>query len=300
MEQFTIEGIYDIDPEVLESKSKATGLKAFSSYEEMILNCGAVLIATPTSSHFDYAEPAIRQGKHVFIEKPITGDLKQARKLLKMAEEAGVIIQVGHVERFNPAYRAITDRSIEPRFIESHRLAQFDVRGTDVSVVLDLMIHDIDIVLSLVNGNVRRVFASGVCVVTNNIDLANARLEFDNGTVANLTASRISFKRMRKMRVFQQHEYLGIDFLNKKVDVFRLTKDGEAGGIPLSADEDSPKVMAEQPRILAKDAIREELLAFYRSIRAGREIDTNVSEATRALELAEIILKKISKNGQRL
>ena len=201
----------------------------------------AVLIATPTSSHYEYAEQAIKNHKHIFIEKPITQTVEEAKKLIELAEEAGIKIQVGHVERFNPAFTAIKHRNLMPMFIESHRLSQFDVRGTDVSVVLDLMIHDIDIVLSLVNANVKRVHASGVAVASESIDIANARIEFDNGAVANLTASRISFKKMRKMRLFQHNEYIGIDFLAKSVDLFKLTENPEEDGIPLTMEDPNRK-----------------------------------------------------------
>ena len=296
MDSFHLAGLYDIKPELSTATGKALNIPAFSDYKELLEHCGAVLIATPTSSHFEYAETAIRRGRHVFIEKPITVLPENARKLMKLAEEAGVLIQVGHVERFNPAFSAIKNSTLDPRFIESHRLAQFDVRGTDVPVILDLMIHDIDIVLSIVKAGIKRIHASGVAVVTNNIDIANARLEFDNGTVANLTASRISYKKMRKMRLFQHNEYLGIDFLNKKVERFRLTKEDEEGGIPFLADDPSRKIMMEMPDISNKNAIREELRAFAHSILTGSEPEVNAEQATKALELAGQILYKIKKN----
>jgi len=298
LEGFEIAGLFDINAERLAQTSRESGFQAFSDFNALLAKCGAVLIATPTSTHFKYAEVAIRQGKHVFIEKPIVDRASAARKLIDLSEEAGVLIQIGHVERFNPAFCAIKNRPLEPRFIESHRLAQFDVRGTDVSVVLDLMIHDIDIVLSIVNSNVKRVHASGIPVVTDSIDIANARIEFDNGTVANLTASRISFKKMRKMRIFQHNEYLGIDFLNKKVDLFRMSAGAEQGGHAIFPDKPDQRIHLEQPEVQSSNAIREELKAFRHCILTGQEPEVDALQATLALELADQILHKIRKNYQ--
>lgn len=291
-----VTALYDIDREKLERISRETGIPAFPDYTDFLRHCGAVIVATPTSSHFQYAVPAIREGKHVFIEKPIAEKMSSARKITRLSEEAGVVVQVGHVERFNPAFRAVRDRIESPRFIESHRLSGFDVRGTDVSVILDLMIHDIDIVLSIVPSNVRRVHASGVPVVTGSIDIANARLEFDNGAVANLTASRISMKKMRKMRVFQHNEYMGIDFLNKKVEIFSLQEDGQGASIFPFPDQPGRGIRMERPEVPETNAIREELKAFAHSIRTGREPEVNALQATDALELADQIRHKIRKS----
>lgn len=297
LSEFTVAGLYDIRHEVAEAAAAELGLTAFSDYEQMLDHCGAILIATPTSSHFAYAQKAIRKGRHVFIEKPVTTEMKEARKLIALAEEAGTIIQVGHVERFNPAFRALKGSELDPRFIESHRLSQFDVRGTDVSVILDLMIHDIDIVLSIVKSNVKRIHASGVAVVTDSIDIANVRLEFDNGAVANLTASRISFKKMRKMRIFQHNEYIGLDFLERKIDRFRLSTDTSETGLPLFPDDPDKKIIMEQPKIPSGNAIREELKAFALSVRTGRTPEVDAEQAARALELASKILYQIRKNN---
>jgi predicted dehydrogenase len=297
LDVFRISGLYDINRELASTTANEEELAYFEDYGELLDHCGAVLIATPTSSHFAYAEKAIRKGRHVFIEKPIASEPSEARKLTDLAEEAGVIIQVGHVERFNPAFCAVKDRELNPRFIESHRLAGFDIRGTDVSVILDLMIHDIDIVLSLVHANVKRIRASGVAVVTDNIDIANARLEFDNGAVANLTASRISFKKMRKMRLFQHNEYIGIDFLEKKVDLFRLSHGAEDGGIPFMEDDDEKRIHLEQLKVVETNAIREELRAFAHSVRTRKTPEVSAEQATRALELASQILYQIRKNN---
>ncbi|MEZ5008678.1 MAG: Gfo/Idh/MocA family oxidoreductase [Chitinophagales bacterium] len=298
MNEFKVTALYDIDKEKLLKISNEVIVQPFSKYEDFLEKCDVVLIATPTISHFEYAEQAIKNHKHVFIEKPITHTLEEAKKLIDLADEAGVKIQVGHVERFNPAFTAIKSEKLVPMFIESHRLAQFNVRGTDVSVVLDLMIHDIDIVLSLVNANVKKVHASGVAVASESIDIANARIEFDNGAVANLTASRISFKKMRKMRLFQHNEYIGIDFLNKTVDLFKLTKDPAIYGIPLSDAEPDKKIAMMQPKVIDKNAIKEELLAFHQCIVNDTEPEINAIEATKALELAHQVLYQIKRNYQ--
>ncbi|MCB0502569.1 MAG: Gfo/Idh/MocA family oxidoreductase [Bacteroidetes bacterium] len=298
MKEFTVTALYDIDKDQLLKISNTHIVQPFTNFEAFLEKCDVVLIATPTLSHFEYAEQAIRHHKHVFIEKPITHTLEEAKKLIDLAQEAGVKVQVGHVERFNPAFTAIKNEAMSPMFIESHRLAQFNVRGTDVSVVLDLMIHDIDIVLSLVNANVKRVHASGVAVASDSIDIANARIEFDNGAVANLTASRISFKKMRKMRLFQHNEYIGIDFLNKSVDLFKLTKDPAIEGIPLSALEPDKKIAMQQPKVIDKNAIREELLAFSKCILNDTEPEINAIEATKALDLAHQVLYQIKRNYQ--
>lgn len=299
LEGFSISGVYDIDPVRAAEAAGRFNLPLCTSYRELLEGCGAVLIATPTSSHFKYAEAALKRGRHVFIEKPIAERTTSARKLMELAREAGVLIQVGHVERYNPAFCAIKNRRLDPRFIEAHRLAPFDQRGTDVSVVLDLMIHDIDLVLSIVPSNVRRIQASGVPVITGNIDIANARLEFDNGAVANLTASRISLKRMRKMRIFQHREYIGVDLLEKKVDIISL--DDLHDGLAHNGASNGRAwggIRAESPPVKDTNAIREELKAFRQSILTGQEPEVNAIQASRALELADHIIHKIGKNYQ--
>ncbi len=297
-DQYEVSALYDIDKDKLLQISNDHIIQPFSDFGAFLDKCDAVLIATPTSSHFEYAEQAIKKHKHVFIEKPITQTVEEAKKLIALSEEAGVKIQVGHVERFNPAFSAIKNKMISPMFIESHRLAQFDVRGTDVSVVLDLMIHDIDVILSIVDANVKRVSANGVAVASDSIDIANARVEFDNGAVANLTASRISFKKMRKMRLFQHNEYIGIDFLNKTVDLFKLSEDPQDEGIPLSASDPNRKILMKQPKVKDNNAIREELIAFHNSIENEIEPEVNAIEATKALELAHMVLYQIKRNYQ--
>ena len=197
-------------------------MKAFKKIEELIAESDVINIVTPTISHFDCAMKAIKAHKHLFIEKPITNTIEECEILMKLSREAGVKIQVGHVERFNPAFTAANPYFNQPMFIEAHRLTEFNPRGTDVPVVLDLMIHDIDIILSIVKSNIRKISASGVAIVSETPDIANARIEFDNGCVANITASRMSLKNMRKTRIFQKDAYIAIDFLEKETEVIRI------------------------------------------------------------------------------
>src|SRR5688572_25124877 len=220
--EWDLVGFFDQDPGVRERVAVEYGVKAWDSADDLITACDAIDVVTPTLSHFLYAEKAVRLSKHVFIEKPLTETVKEGKLLQKLASEANVKIQVGHVERFNPAFLTAQSMLHNPMFIETHRLALFNPRGTDVSVILDLMIHDIDIVLSLVKANIRRISASGVAIVSETPDIANARIEFDNGAVANLTASRISLKNMRKSRFFRRDAYISVDFLEKTVSLVKL------------------------------------------------------------------------------
>jgi len=206
--------------------------RAYESLEELLDGVQALTIATPTSTHYEVACRALERGRHLFIEKPITATVDEARSLVARAGASGCVIQVGHIERFNPAILALEKYQINPLFVESHRLAQFNPRGTDVAVVLDLMIHDIDIILSFVHSAVRQVDASGVAVVSDSVDIANARLQFENGCVANVTASRISQRKMRKMRLFQPNTYISIDFSEGSSEVFRLARADESPARP--------------------------------------------------------------------
>ena len=225
---------------------------------------------TEDDRDYECAVDAIKQSKHVFIEKPITNTLEEAKDLLHLVEEANIKAQVGHVERFNPAFLALKDQELQPMFIETHRLAQFNPRGTDVAVVLDLMIHDIDIILSIVKSNVKRISASGVAVLSDSPDIANARIEFDNGCVANLTASRISIKNMRKTRLFQKNAYISIDFLEKKTEIFSLAEGGENGG-GMSFEIDTGKgvkkvIQFKKLKIKDVNSIKMELEYFCKAI----------------------------------
>ena len=210
-------GFYDPNDANAAEVSGKYGLTRYTDIQELLNKIDAADIVAPTDHHFALCEAAIRAGKHVFVEKPLANSIEEGRQLVNMVKEAGIKMQVGHVERFNPAYLAVKDLHLNPMFIEVHRLAQFNPRGTEVSVILDLMIHDIDIILSLVKSDIRSIYASGVAVMTETPDIANVRIEFNNGCVVNLTSSRISMKKMRKMRLFQKDAYIGIDFLEKKL-----------------------------------------------------------------------------------
>ena len=220
--RYSVAGFYDIDPAVSASVMASASQPSFRSCNELLDAVDVVSIVTPTTTHFDLAAEAIRRGKHVFIEKPVTQTPEEAEALIALAQKHNVVVQVGHVERFNPAMLAVQHIPMNPMFVEAHRLAMFNPRGTDVPVVLDLMIHDLDIVLSLVKSKVKYVSANGVPVVSDTPDIANARVEFENGCVANFTASRISMKQMRKVRLFQKDAYISLDFLKKESQILRM------------------------------------------------------------------------------
>lgn len=296
---YEIVGFYDPDPAKQKEVSESFGLQAFATYDELLQLCDVVDIVTPTLSHYDCASAALRASKHVFIEKPITNTLDEAKSLVSLAEEAQVKVQVGHVERFNPAFTTVKDKLNQPRFIETHRLAEFNPRGTDVSVVLDLMIHDIDVVLSATGANVKRVSASGVAVVSDTPDIANARLEFDNGCVANLTASRISLKNMRKSRFFQKDAYIAVDFLTRTSEIVRMkTVEGEPNPfgihIDLGEGKGSKEIFFEKPDIPENaNAIRDELASLAWAIQNDQQPVVTAADGYRALEVAHRILEKL-------
>ena len=256
-------------------------------------------IVTPTLSHFDCASKALKKFRHVFIEKPVVTTPEEARLLIDLAEEAGVKVQVGHVERFNPAFIAATPYIDNPMFIETHRLAQFNPRGTDVPVILDLMIHDLDIVLSIVKANIRKVSASGVAVGSDTPDIANARIEFDNGCVANLTASRISMKNMRKTRFFQRDAYIAVDFLDKKTEIIRMRGVDPATADPLAMILDLgpgklPKqILFDQPEVKPLNAIQTELESFADAINNNTPPPVTINDGYAALDLAYRIIGKM-------
>src|SRR5690606_6221960 len=300
IDNYELVGFYDPSKETAIKVAEEFGIRAFDEVDDLIEAVDVVDIVTPTLSHFDCAVKAIRQSKHIFIEKPITNTVEEAKKLIDLAEEANVKVQVGHVERFNPAFTTTKEYINNPMFIETHRLAQFNPRGTDVSVVLDLMIHDLDIVLSIVKSNVRRISASGVAVVSDNPDIANARIEFDNGCVANLTASRISLKNMRKTRIFQRDAYLSIDFLEKASEVIRM-KDEVDQNDPFAMVMDlgngkQKQIYFEQPESLKTNAIQEELQSFAQAINKKGDVSVTLEDGYRALDVATQILEKINLN----
>jgi len=298
--EFNLIGFYDPDPSISAKVEKEFNVKKFASLESLIDSVDVVDIVTPTISHFECASRSLKKCRHVFIEKPIVTSIDEARELIKIANEANVKVQVGHVERFNPAFLAVESFIDRPMFIESHRLAQFNPRGTDVPVILDLMIHDVDIVLSVVKSNIKKISASGVAVVSDTPDIANARIEFDNGCVANLTASRISLKNMRKSRFFQRDAYISVDFLKKEVEVVRI-KDVDqvhkspAGFILDLVPGKSPKqILFDKPDVKPLNAIKTELESFYAAIINDTLPSVTINDGYLALEVAHKIIEKIS------
>jgi predicted dehydrogenase len=278
------------------------GLKRYTDINELINAVDAIDIVTPTISHFDIASVAIRSSKHVFIEKPVTQTNEEAKKLRLLAQEAKVKVQVGHVERFNPAFKNALPYINNPMFIETHRLAQYNPRGTDVPVVLDLMIHDLDIILSSVKSTVRRVSASGVAVVSETPDITNARLEFDNGCVANLTASRISLKNMRKSRFFQKDAYISIDFLSKEAEIVKMTTLAEEPDpfdivFDLGEGKAKKKIEIFKPEIGASNAIKEELESFAQAINNETVPIVSIEDGEYALNVALQIMEQLKLNG---
>jgi predicted dehydrogenase len=295
-----IVGFYDPNDEAAIDTMERFGLKRFEAMETLMDLVDAVDVITPTQFHYPVCEMALRKSKHVFVEKPLASDLDEANGLIKLVQEAKVKFQVGHVERFNPAFLALEGRKLVPMFIEVHRLAQFNPRGTEVSVILDLMIHDIDIVLHLVDSDIKNISASGVAVMTDTPDIANVRIEFMNGCVANLTSSRISMKKMRKMRIFQKDAYIGIDFLDKKTEVIRLKNDQEADDM-FTFDIETPtgtkQIAVENPVISKVNAIKAELTAFKDAIINNTPTVVSEQDGFMALQVAQQILTKIKQNG---
>ncbi len=288
-------GFTDIDDANAEQVTLKYQIPRFSDVENLIDACDALDIVAPTSLHFELCELAIKKGKHVFVEKPLANTMEEAKTLVKLAKEANIKFQVGHVERFNPAFLALKDQVLHPMFIEVHRLAQFNPRGTDVSVILDLMIHDIDIILSLVKSNVNYISANGVAVMSDTPDIANVRIEFDNGCVANLTSSRISMKKMRKMRLFQKDAYIGIDFLEKKTEIIRLNIPGDRNVFTFDIDTNNGKktIAIANPPAMEVNAIKMELEEFRDAIVNNTETPVTVVDGFRAMDVAHQILEKI-------
>ncbi len=299
-DNYELVGFFDANTEVAQAVAQEMNLKSFPTIQELIDAVDVVDIVTPTLNHFDCATIALKNCKHIFIEKPITETPDQAKQLMKLTEEAGVLAQVGHVERFNPAFVATAKFIDNPMFIETHRLAEFNPRGTDVPVVLDLMIHDIDVVLSSVKSNIKKISASGVAVVSDTPDIASARIEFDNGCVANLTASRISLKNMRKTRIFQKDAYITIDFLDKTSELVRMKNEvDESDPFAMIMDLGNGKkkqIYFEQPEALKTNAIQEELRSFSEAINKKAPVNVSLEDGYRALDVAHQILEKINFN----
>jgi predicted dehydrogenase len=298
MKDVEVVGFYDPGNANAASVTEQYQIPRYTIAEELIQASDAIDIVAPTTQHFKLCEIALRNGKHIFVEKPMTNTMEEAKTLVKLVEEANVKFQVGHVERFNPAFLALRGYNLKPMFIEVHRLAEFNPRGTDVSVILDLMIHDIDIVLSIVQSTISRISASGVAVMSDTPDIANVRIEFHNGCVANLTSSRISLKKMRKMRLFQKDAYIGIDFLDKKTEIIKLKTPEDAGLFTLDIETNTGRktIAIDNPEVKQSNAIRMELELFRDSILQNRPVAVNVIDGLQALDVAHQILQKIGKN----
>jgi predicted dehydrogenase len=296
IENVRIVGFYDPLDNVANEVAEKYGLTRFTEIDELIDAADAVDIVAPTDRHFVICEKALRKSKHVFVEKPLAATMEEAHEIIKLVKEAGVKFQVGHVERFNPAYLAAQEYAINPMFIEVHRLAQFNPRGTEVSVILDLMIHDLDIVLSLVKSPVKNIYASGVAVMTDTPDIANVRIEFNNGCVANLTSSRISMKKMRKIRLFQRDAYIGIDFLARKTEIIKIKEETDSN--VFSFDLETPKgkktIAIANPDIKENNAIKTELEAFVDAIVNDKPTVVSEVDGFLAMEVAHQILEKIN------
>lgn len=297
-EKYQLIGFHDKDVENGKKLEAEFGYKYFENFDDLLNEIEMLDIVTPTIYHYDYALQAIEKGIHFFIEKPVTHTLEQAEELLRLCSEKGIKAQVGHVERYNPAFIATKSFIQNPMFIEIHRLAEFNPRGTDVSVVLDLMIHDLDILLSMVKSKVTNIHASGVCVVSKTPDIANARIEFENGCVANLTTSRISMKAMRKSRFFQQDAYISVDFLEKKAEVIRMQEapenPSEFDMIIQNAEGEKNQIIFEYPNIQPNNAILDELNSFASAIEDNEPIQVSIEDGTEALKVALEIMRLIT------
>jgi predicted dehydrogenase len=301
-------GVNDIDAEKGRRVAQEYGTRSFESLDQLLEKTDAISLVVPTTVHHPLAKRILESGKDLLIEKPITETVEQAEELVHLANKRRAILQVGHIERFNPALQAIEDREVDPRFIESHRMAQFNPRGTDVAVILDLMIHDLDLILSLVKSRLSNIEAVGVPVIAESQDICNARLTFENGCVANVTASRISAKPLRKMRLFEKDSYLSLDFLNKSAEIYRLV---EAGQIPL--DEDAKKtvvgtipvekvgktIIYQRPKTDERDMLTSEIESFLRAVRTRSRPKVTGEDGKRALEVALKIRDKAEEHKKR-
>lgn len=295
-----IVGFYDPDDKNAAEVAAKYELKRFDDPIKLMQAIDAADIVAPTDHHFTLCEAAIKNGKHVFVEKPLANTMDEAQALVKLVKESNIKLQVGHVERFNPAFLAIKDQKLNPMFIEVHRLAQFNPRGTEVSVILDLMIHDIDIILSIVKSDVKSISASGVAVMTETPDIANVRIEFNNGCVANLTSSRISMKKMRKIRLFQKDAYIGIDFLNKKSEIIKLKDEEKDDANVFTFDIDTlhgkKSIAITNPQIPEVNAIKKELEEFKNAIEKNTRPIVSEIDGLMAMDVAHQILQKIGNN----
>ena len=295
IEEIHFQGIYDVDIEIAKELSAQYQIPAYISYETLLDDIDAIVIVTPTTTHFDLAKKAIEKGKHCFIEKPVTSTLEEANALIALQEKYGVKVQVGHVERFNPAFLAASPYIKNPKFIEAHRLSMFKPRGTDVSVVHDLMIHDLDLISFIAKSELKEIRASGVAIVSPTADICNARIEYKNGLVANVTASRISLKTMRKIRIFQEDAYMSLDFQSKESEIFTLNETYQENSFELETYKGNRYISQIAIDTNSVNAILEEIKSFSKSIVTNTETEVNLKDGTRALELVDIILKQIER-----
>lgn len=305
IENCELVGVFDANPEQAKSVAAELGVNAFNSIDDLLLKVNAVSIATTTSAHFEVAKKCLEKNIHVFVEKPITTTIEEAEKLVEISKNKNLKLQVGHIERFNPGLISLDSYISEPRFIQTDRLSQFNPRGTDVAVVLDLMIHDIDIILSLIKSNVKQIDANGVAVVSDHIDIANARIQFENGAVANVTASRISQKKMRKMRIFQKDHYISLDFVTGVSEVYRLQpvdQSAQPNSISfgeIGVGEKKKRLVYEQPEHKEINALNYELQLFVDSVLYDKKIVVSGEDGLRALKVAEIIINKIEESREK-
>lgn len=302
IEDFELVGFFDTDKTRAAEVANEMSVFPFENLADLLAKVDAVDIVSPTSSHYELARLALLDDKHVFIEKPVTATVEQGQSLLALQQQKGLIAQVGHVERFNPAMLAIQHLQVDPKFIEVHRLANFNPRGTDVSVVLDLMIHDLDIILNLVPSKIKRILANGVCLVSKTPDIGNARIEWENGCVANITASRMSFKNMRKMRIFQPDAYIGLDFLERSAQIIRMSdgrlphRETNLNIFELETADGIKTVQIDIPKTQPVNAIQMELSCFAKSIQNNTPPEVGIDAALRALILAFQISDEIQQN----
>ncbi len=278
-------GVCDADRERGKAVAEEFGTSVYENTRDILRKVDAVSIAVPTTAHFRVAREAIRAGVHVLLEKPIAATVREGRTLVREAAERGLVFQIGHLERFNSAVLSATSILREPRFIECHRLGTFGGRGTDVDVVLDLMIHDIDLLLSFVRSSVTRISAVGVPVISPNVDIANARLTFGNGCVANVTASRVSMRKQRKIRIFQEDAYVSMDFVENRIQIFRRVFPKKPGGMP--------EITGEVLETEKGDALRDEIRSFVDCARTGAAPRVSGEDGLAALEVAFRINRKM-------
>jgi predicted dehydrogenase len=301
LDEAELVGVYDLNQDKAKRVAQEFGTNCFSELEQLLKEIEAASLVVPTSSHFEVGKEILENGIHLLIEKPISQSVEQAEKLVALAKEKNLTLQVGHIERFNPAFLAIENLKLNPKFIESHRLAQFSPRGTDVAVVLDLMIHDIDLILSLVKSEVEDIQAASTSVITESEDIANARLTFENGTVANITASRISANHMRKIRLFQKNSYISLDLLHKEVEIYRLVnlkdyslKDEKSSTIigKIPTEQLGKTILYEKPKIEDKDMLSLEISSFLEAIKNKQKPKVTGEDGKKALEVALRIIEK--------